>query len=98
VEYTFESELFEWQGKASWFFVTLPPVAAEEIKEISNGLTNGFGSVRVDVSVGPSHWRTSIFPHSKVGSYMLPIKQEVRKINRLATGDSVTATIKLVDF
>jgi hypothetical protein len=29
---------------------------------------------------------------------MLPIKQEVRKINRLATGDSVTATIKLVDF
>lgn len=98
MHYEFESPLWEWQGKASWFFVTLPVEISAEIKEISVGLTNGFGSVRVDVSVGSSHWRTSIFPDSKIGTFMLPIKAEVRKANQLKTGETLIARIELVDF
>jgi hypothetical protein len=62
------------------------------------GLTNGFGSVRVDVTIGASKWRTSIFPDTKQGVYMLPIKAEVRKANALTTGSTVRAAIELVDF
>lgn len=98
MKYAFESELRQWQGKAVWFFVALPPRDSQEIKETTNGLTNCFGSVRVLVTVGVSSWRTSIFPDSKLGTYMLPIKAEVRKANALTTGSIVRASIELVDF
>lgn len=98
MEYVFESELYEWQGKAAWFFLNLPVDFSAEIKEVVNGLTNGFGSVRVDVTIGVSKWRTSIFPDSKAGAFMLPVKAEVRKANALTTGSTVRAVLELVDF
>jgi hypothetical protein len=94
----FESKVWVWSGTQSWFFATLPQDMSDEIKELTQGLTNGFGSVRVDARIGDTFWRTSIFPDSKIGAFMLPLKAEVRKKNNLVEGSATTIELELVDF
>ncbi len=92
--YTFEAPLWEWDGRAAWFFMTVPVEISDEIDARTHGLTNGFGSVRVHVRIGGSEWMTSLFPDSKQQAYVLPIKKAVRQAEGLAPGD--TATVQLV--
>ena len=51
--FVFAAELWEYGGKASWFFVTLPTQDSDEIAE-SAPVRPGFGSVKVHVTVGSS--------------------------------------------
>lgn len=93
---TFTANLWKWQGgKAAWYFVTLPVEQSRDIK-FAQGPRRGFGAVKVDVTVGKSCWQTSIFPYSKTGSYILPIKADVRRHEKLAAGKPVKARLAFV--
>lgn len=96
--YDFTADLWEWQSKASWFFVTVPVEISDEIAARTEGFTNGFGSVRVRVRIGGSEWATSVFPDSKQQAYVLPVKKAVRQAESIAPGDSVNVRIELVDL
>ena len=87
--YEFEAELWRWDARQAdtWTFVSLPTEVADEILELSGPLVRGFGSVRVEVAVGGTVWRTSIFPDSKRRTYVLPIKKAVRAAEGLMAGD-----------
>ncbi|GAB3884780.1 hypothetical protein GCM10029964_046340 [Kibdelosporangium lantanae] len=50
------------------------------------------------VTVGTTTWRTSIFPGSGGGAYVLPVKKAVRKAEDLDIGDTTTVTVELVDY
>jgi hypothetical protein len=60
------------------------------------GRTGGFGSVRVDVVVGSSQWSTSLFPDSREGTYLLPVKKAVRLAEDLDEGADVAVTLTVV--
>lgn len=94
--FTFTAELWRWSGDAAWRFVTVPPDVADEIRIVS-GPPRGFGSVRVEVTVGSTTWRTSVFPDSSAGTYLLPMKKAVRVAEDLEDGDEVAVTLRLVD-
>lgn len=83
----FEAELWEWdQGQpGSWHFVTLPLDVADEVR-LESGPPRGFGSVRVEVTVGGSTWRTSVFPEAGGASFVLPVKKAVRRDEGLELG------------
>lgn len=68
--FTFKSEVWLWQGKAAWHFITFPLELSEDIKAFSEGPRRGFGSVRVKVTIGKTRWTTSIFPEKK-GTYYI---------------------------
>ena len=94
---TLTAPLWLWNGeKGSWHFVTIPPEQAVEIKLQSLGPRAGFGSVRVAAAIGDVAWRTSLFPDSRSGGYVLPIKADVRRRAGVAAGDEVTLTIEPV--
>ena len=84
----FEAELWLHDGEAGWHFVTLPGEVAEQVRAEA-GEPRGFGSVRVEVTIGGSTWRTSVFPDTKTGSFVLPVKAEVRRREDLLAGDDV---------
>ncbi|WP_410632220.1 DUF1905 domain-containing protein [Amycolatopsis sp. cmx-4-83] len=96
----FEAELWEWSARRTetWVFVTLPADASEDIRELTAGPRRGFGSVRVRVTVGGAGWRTSIFPDSARGAYVLPVKRAVREAEGLDVGDTCAVSVELVDF
>ena len=94
LSYTFEVEIWLWHtdGATSWHFVTLPPEAADEIRFFARN-RRGFGSLKVDVTIGRSHWATSIFPDKKSGSFVLPLKKAVRVAESITAGDTVSISL-----
>jgi hypothetical protein len=93
--YTCKGKLWKYSGdKAAWYFVTLPVKLSREIKAVDAGpQRSGFGSLRVQATIGQTTWMTSIFPSSTAAAYLLPVKAQVRKQEALQVG--VTVTLKL---
>lgn len=52
--------------------------------------------MRVEVSVGGTTWRTSVFPSAGRANYVLPMKAAVRRPEELLDGDPVRVTLQLV--
>ncbi|MBO1751811.1 DUF1905 domain-containing protein [Actinotalea sp. BY-33] len=100
MEHSFEAPLWLWQaGRGEgWAFVSLPPEVADEVLDVAAPVARGFGSVRVQVRLGATVWRTSLFPSSTEATYVLPVKKAVRSAEGLAVGDSVQVSITLVDL
>ncbi len=86
-------------GQASWYFIRMPVAQSKELREQMDGLTNGFGSIRVEATIEESEWKTSVFPETATGSYLLPVKKAVRKAAEIEDGDvvDVSLTVLLTD-
>lgn len=95
MELTFTADLWRWEGNAAWHFVALPTDAADEIADRHDHGT-GFGSVRVEVTVGATTWSTSVFPDRGRGTYLLPVKKQVRDREGLADGDPVSVRLRVI--
>lgn len=93
--YVTRARLWRWSGgKASWYFLTLPAAVSREIRLVDAGPRRvGFGSLRVEATIGDSTWRTSIFPSAQQKSYVLPVKSAVRKAQGLVEGKPVSFRI-----
>ena len=82
-------------------FVRIPSDAAEAIvahefeRRLEMGKRRGFGSVKAAVTLGESHWQTSLFPN-KDGSWFLPVKKPVRLAEGLEYGDTVEIELELL--
>jgi Domain of unknown function (DUF1905) len=98
MEFSFHAPLWEWSGKGAWCFVTVPTEYYDDIRSL--GLSNrpGFGSVRVECTVGQSTWKTSLFPDAKTKSYLLPVKRAVRMREGIAIGDELTVQLNIADL
>ncbi|HEX9260729.1 MAG TPA: DUF1905 domain-containing protein [Acidimicrobiales bacterium] len=93
---TFEAELWRWKGDGAWHFVTVPFDVADQIEERASRRTQrGFGSVRVEVTIGASSWSTSVFPDKNVESYVLPVKKQVRAAENIGEGEVVTVHLRV---
>lgn len=94
--YRFRAEVWEHDGPASWFFVSLPDNVADDIEERYAAKAAGFGSIRVEVTVGATTWRTSLFPDGKRQTYLLPVKAAVRKAEHLSDGSRASVSLTVL--
>lgn len=96
VRFSFTADLWRYQGEAAWYFVTVPLETSEQIRELTPP-RRGFGSVRVEVTLAGTTWRTSLFPDAASGSYVLPIKKAVRTAAAIDDGDPADIHLRLLD-
>ena len=78
-----------------WHFLSVAKKQSEEIKKLFAGATRGWGSLPVEVTLGKTSWKTSIFPDKKSGTYLLPLKADVRKKEGVAHGDIVNFVVHI---
>ncbi|WP_297081194.1 DUF1905 domain-containing protein [uncultured Demequina sp.] len=96
-EYAFDAQLWLWNGEgAQWVFVTVPEGVADHVEAQQTGPERGFGAVKVQVVIGASTWKTSMFPSKEHASYILPIKAAVRRAEGIAAGDTAAVSITLI--
>jgi hypothetical protein len=95
--FSFTADVWEHEGPATWHFVSLPEAVADEIEATYGHLARGFGSLRVEVTIGKTRWSTSIFPDRKRGTYVLPMKKQVRAAERLVAGAPATLSVVVVE-
>jgi Domain of unknown function (DUF1905) len=99
MEIRFKAPLWMWNGKGAWYFVTLPVEEAAKMRFFASESfagakkPKGWGSVRVKLLVGKTVWESALFPDSKSGSFLLPIKASVRRAENLMAGSMVDIVV-----
>lgn len=93
--YKLTSKIVVFPGMGAWRFLHVNKQASDEIKLTYGKHAAGFGSIRVEVTVGKTIWKTSIFPDKKSGTYLLPTKASVRKAERILDDEPVHFTIRI---
>lgn len=89
----FSGTIIQWRGPAPFYFVAIPPEESDDIKAIANSVTYGWGVIPVKVQIGDTEWTTSLFP--KDGIYLVPIKNVIRKAEKIDEGDMVDVYLEI---
>ncbi len=93
--FAFRAKLWKYEGPAGWCFVTIPKSTAKRIRAIHQDSEEGWGRLKATVTIGESHWKTSIWFDTKADSYLLPIKVAIRKKESLAIGKFLNGRLVL---
>lgn len=89
----FDGEIIEWRGPSPFHFVRVPDEEAAEIHAVASMASYGWGCIPVAAKSGRTEWTTSLFP--KDGGYLVPVKDAVRKAERMSLGDTVKVRLTL---
>lgn len=93
MQLTFDSSVFEWRGPAPFYFAAVPGDECLAIREISSLVSYGWGVIPCSVTIGKTSITTSLFP--KQGGYLVPLKDALRKPERLNIGDHIKITLDI---
>ena len=93
--FTFTSKVWLYPGMAGWHFISVPKKQSLGIKKLFGTMMRGWGSLPVSVTIGKTRWKTSIFPDKKSGTYLLPLKADVRKKENIFKGDIVSFELNM---
>lgn len=91
--FEFDGPVIFWHGPSPFYFIAVPEQQGQDIKAISSLVTYGWGVIPVHVQVGETRFQTSLFP--KNGTYLVPLKDSVRKAEDLAEGDQVSVRLEV---
>ena len=94
MRFHFSTKVWIWDGQSPWYFVTVPEEESAKIRKAYRAQHRGWGSIPVQVELGKSKWKTSIFWEKK-GTYLLPIKKEVRIREDITNGSNVDVKITI---
>lgn len=87
----FSGVIWYWKGPAPWYFVTVPEEQCLDLQATSSFVSYGWGMIPVAAQIGGTEWTTSLFP--KDGQYVVPLKVDVRKAEKLQEGDTVAVRL-----
>lgn len=66
-----------------WHFVSLPKGMSKEIRKNLGWQEEGWGRMKVSAQYKEHLWDTSIWFDTKLNTYILPVKAEIRKKTNL---------------
>ena len=89
----FSGEIIHWRGPAPFHFVTVPDEQSAAIEAVSPLVTYGWGAIPVRARIGMTDFTTSLFPKGDL--YLVPVKDAVRRAEKLTLGDRVTVRLHL---
>jgi hypothetical protein len=93
VKFTFDAEVISWRGPSPYFYAPLPVTAAHDIRKAAKLVSYGWGVIPVAASIGGVSFTTSLFP--KDGTYLLPLKDAVRRPTGITAGDKIRVELAL---
>jgi len=85
--------VIEWRGPAPFYYARLPADAAAEIAKVKKLVTYGWGAIPAEAVINGVSFTTSLFP--KNDTYLLPLKDAVRKQIGVTVGDVVSVSLQV---
>jgi len=93
IKYEFASKVWKYTGPAGWHFISLPKRLAKEIRENLKWQEEGWGRLKAIAKIGKSEWETAIWFDTKMKTYLLPLKAQIRSKEKIAEGDDRKVTV-----
>lgn len=78
IKYSFTGRVWQHSAPGGWFFVTLPKEISSEIRELLRSKQEGWGRMKVTAQTRDKSWGTAIWFDTKLGTYLLPLKADIR--------------------
>ncbi|MGA9748853.1 MAG: DUF1905 domain-containing protein [Nocardioides sp.] len=92
MDFHLEGSVVEWRGPAPFYFVAIPEEDGADIKFAAKGMEY-WGQVPVVARIRDTEFTTALFP--KDGSYLLPLKDMVRKSARIEVDQVVAVALSV---
>jgi hypothetical protein len=89
----FSGELWYWRGPAPFHFVSVPDEECGALEAASSLVSYGWGMIPAAVRIGRTDFRTALWPRD--GGYVVPVKTDVRRAEKLELGDTVTVQLTI---
>ncbi len=83
IKYEFHTKMWRHASPGGWYFVSLPKVLSKEIRENLQWQEEGWGRMKAFAEIGEFSWKTAIWYDTKMETYLLPIKAEIRTKSEL---------------
>ena len=93
IKYEFSATTWQYSSPGAWYFVSLPKGLSEEIRENFKWQEEGWGRLKATAKIGNSEWETAIWFDTKMNTYLLPLKSEIRKKENLEIGKNAEVII-----
>jgi hypothetical protein len=93
LEESFRAKVWTQESTGAWHFVTLPADLSKRIRTLTTGLRKPFGSFRVVAKTGKTSWETSLFADQKRSAFVLPVKADVRRKEKISPGDTIEVSV-----
>ena len=92
IKYEFSTKMWKHSSTGGWYFVSLPKIISKEIRENLKWQEEGWGRMKTFAQIAALKWETAIWFDTKMGTYLLPIKAEIR----LKTNLEVNKEFKMI--
>lgn len=73
--------------------MTLPKILSKKIRSRHGCSEEGWGRLKTSAQIRKSKWQTSIWYDTKAKGYLLPIKLEVRRVEKIAANTLVSVRL-----
>lgn len=93
IKYAFTAKPWQYTGPAGWHFISLPKKLAKEIRKALQSEEEGWGRLKATAKIGNSEWKTAIWFDTKMDTYLLPLKAEIRKKEHLSIDKEVKTVL-----
>jgi hypothetical protein len=93
IKFEFITKIWQHAGQGGWHFVSLPQALAKKIRDNLKSEEEGWGRLKAKAKIGNSEWETAIWFDTKMNTYLLPLKAEIRKKENLETDKNIKTTI-----
>lgn len=93
IEFRFSAEPWQYTGAGGWIFASLPKELSDEIRQHFKGEEEGWGRMTVMAKLGSTEWKTAIWFDTKADTYLLPLKADVRKKEKVALGKKIEVAL-----
>lgn len=95
IRYVFSGMVWQHTSPGGWYFVSLPENVSKEIRENLKSSEEGWGRMKATAEIGKSQWKTAIWFDTKLNTYLLPLKVDIRKKENIESGKKIEVTIVL---
>lgn len=95
IKYEFLGKLWKDQSSAGWFFISIPKNISKEIRENLQWQEEGWGRMKASAFIKEIKWDTAIWFDTKMNTYLLPVKSEIRKKACLKSDDEIIVNISI---
>lgn len=94
IKYQFTSSIWQYASpKGGWFFISLPQEISREIRENFKWQEEGWGRLKSAAKINSTEWETAIWFDTKLKTYLLPLKAEIRQKAKLEIDKKVNIII-----
>lgn len=83
INYKFSTKIWQYNAPNGWYFVSMPIELAKEIRANLKWQEEGWGRLKATAQIGNCKWDTAIWFDTKLNTYLLPLKAEIRKKENL---------------